>query len=195
MTEPLALRAHYRARKAALLASLTGGGRPIGGVRAVLAKLSTLADETLRTLWLQAGLDSPLALAAVGGFGRAELFPGSDIDVLLLLPNDQSAQQDEVLKTRLEAFIGSCWDAGLEIGSSVRTVQECLQESARDLTVQTSLLEARLITGNEALFASFQKQYFNGLDPRAFFIAKTLELQQRHHKFEDSPYSLEPNCK
>ena len=195
MTEPLALRAHYRARKSALLASLTAGGRPIGGVRAVLSKLSALADETLRTLWLQAGLASPLALAAVGGFGRAELFPGSDIDVLLLLPNDESAQDDESLKTRLEAFIGSCWDAGLEIGSSVRTVQECLQESARDVTVQTSLLEARLITGNEALFASFQHQYFAALDPQAFFIAKTLELQQRHHKFEDSPYSLEPNCK
>ena len=195
MTEPLALRAHYRARKSSLLASLTAGGRPIGGVRAVLSKLSALADETLRTLWLQAGLASPLALAAVGGFGRAELFPGSDIDVLLLLPNDESAQDDESLKTRLEAFIGSCWDAGLEIGSSVRTVQECLQESARDVTVQTSLLEARLITGNEALFASFQHQYFAALDPQAFFIAKTLELQQRHHKFEDSPYSLEPNCK
>jgi [protein-PII] uridylyltransferase len=195
MTEPLALRAHYRARKSELLASLTAGGRPIGGVRAVLSKLSALADETLRTLWQQAGLASPLALAAVGGFGRAELFPGSDIDVLLLLPNDESAQDDESLKTRLEAFIGSCWDAGLEIGSSVRTVQECLQESARDVTVQTSLLEARLITGNEALFASFQHQYFAALDPQAFFIAKTLELQQRHHKFEDSPYSLEPNCK
>ena len=115
MTEPLALRAHYRARKSSLLASLTAGGRPIGGVRAVLSKLSALADETLRTLWLQAGLASPLALAAVGGFGRAELFPGSDIDVLLLLPNDESAQDDESLNTRLEAFISSCWDAGLEI--------------------------------------------------------------------------------
>ena len=195
MTEPLALRADYRTRKSALLASLAAGGRPIGGVRAVLAKLSALADETLRTLWQQAGLASPLALAAVGGFGRAELFPGSDIDVLLLLPDDQSAQADEDLKARLETFIGSCWDAGLEIGSSVRTVQECLQESARDVTVQTSLLEARLITGSPALFASFQQLYFAALEPRAFFVAKTLELQQRHHKFEDSPYSLEPNCK
>ncbi|MCX7225499.1 MAG: [protein-PII] uridylyltransferase, partial [Burkholderiales bacterium] len=195
MTEPLALRTDYRTRKSALLASLAAGGRPIGGVRAVLAKLSALADETLRTLWQQAGLASPLALAAVGGFGRTELFPGSDIDVLLLLPDDQSAQADEDLKARLETFIGSCWDAGLEIGSSVRTVQECLQESARDVTVQTSLLEARLITGSPALFASFQQLYFSALDPRAFFVAKTLELQQRHHKFEDSPYSLEPNCK
>jgi [protein-PII] uridylyltransferase len=173
MTEPLALRAHYRARKAVLLQSLATGGKPGGGVRALLGKLSTLADDTLRTLWQQAGLGSPLALVGVGGFGRAELFPGSDIDVLLLLPNDQSAQQDEGLKACLEAFIGSCWDAGLEIGSSVRTVQECLQESARDVTVQTSLLEARLITGNPALFASFQQQYFAALDPRAFFVAKT----------------------
>jgi [protein-PII] uridylyltransferase len=123
------------------------------------------------------------------------LFPCSDIDVLLLLPDDQSHQHDPALKARLESFIGSCWDAGLEIGSSVRTAQECLQEAARDVSVQTSLLESRLITGNAALYADFQQRYFAALDPRAFFVAKTLEMQQRHHKFEDTPYALEPNCK
>nr|MDP2192267.1 [protein-PII] uridylyltransferase [Rhodoferax sp.] len=196
MTDLEALRSHYRAQKSALLESLASSGTSsTRGVRATLGKLSALADATLRTLWQQAGFTSPFALAAVGGFGRGELFPYSDVDVLVLLPDDQSPDTDAQLKARIEGFIGSCWDAGLEISSSVRTVAECLNESARDVTVQTSLLEARLITGNAALFAGFQKQFFFALDPNAFFVAKTLELRQRHSKFEDTPYSLEPNCK
>src|SRR5690606_5889562 len=91
--------------------------------------------------------------------------------------------------------IGSCWDAGLEIGSSVRTVAECLAESAGDVTVQTSLLESRLLCGNAALSAEFQRQYLDKMDPQAFLVAKTLEMRQRHTKYENTPYSLEPNCK
>lgn len=99
------------------------------------------------------------------------------------------------MQAQLEAFIGSCWDSGLEIGSSVRTLSECLSESAKDITVQTSLLESRRITGNTRLFGQFQKQYQAAMDPQAFFVAKTLEMRQRHTKFEDTPYALEPNCK
>ena len=120
----------------------------------------------------------------MGGFGRAELFPYSDIDVLVLLPNDQLPDQNEALKSQIEGFIGSCWDVGLDIGSSVRTVDECLHEAAQDVTVQTSLIESRLITGSAALCAGFQKQFFAALDPKAFFVAKTLELRQRHTNFE-----------
>ena len=123
------------------------------------------------------------------------MFPHSDVDVLVLLPDDQSPEEDAVLKEQIEGFIGSCWDSGLEIGSSVRSVSQCLVESAKDMTVQTALLEARLITGSATLFADFQQQYFAVMDPQAFFIGKTLEIQQRHSKFEDTPYALEPNCK
>ena len=193
---PALLRQHYRAGKTALLASLASGGTSsTRGVRATLGKLSDLADSTLQTLWQQAGFTRPFALAAVGGFGRRELFPYSDLDVLVLMPDDQSPEHDAALKARIEGFIGSCWDTGLEIGSSVRTNAECLHEAANDVTVQTSLLEARLITGNAGLFAAFQQKLFAALDPQAFFVAKTLELRQRHSKFEDTPYSLEPNCK
>ena len=90
----------------------------------------------------------------------------------------------------VEAFIRSCWDAGLEIGSSVRSVEECLSEAANDVTVQTSLLEARRICGDPALFARFEHQFGAQLDPHAFLVAKTLEMRQRHHKFENTPYSL-----
>ncbi len=195
MIEPAALRARYRADKAALMTSLATTGASTRGIGALLQKISALTDTRLKTLWQQAGFAAPFALLAVGGFGRNELFPHSDIDVLVLLPDDQSPDQDDALKSRLEGFIGSCWDAGLEIGSSVRSVTECLSEAAKDVTVQTSLLEARLITGNKALFAGFQAKYLAAMDPQGFFIAKTLEMQQRHNKFEDTPYALEPNCK
>ena len=195
MTNLPALRAHYRSQKSGLLESLAAGGASTRGVQSALRRLSELADVTLQTLWQQAGFTSPFALLAVGGFGRSELFPYSDVDVLVLLPDDQSPDTDATLKAQIEGFISSCWDAGLEIGSSVRTVAECLHESANDVTVQTSLLEARLVTGNAELFAAFEQRYFAAMDASAFFVAKTLELRQRHNKFEDTPYSLEPNCK
>jgi [protein-PII] uridylyltransferase len=195
MTNLPALRAHYRSQKSGLLESLAAGGASTRGGQSALRRLSELADVTLQTLWQQAGFTSPFALVAVGGYGRSELFPYSDVDVLVLLPDDQSPDTDAALKAQLEGFISSCWDAGLEIGSSVRTVAECLHESANDVTVQTSLLEARLVTGNAELFAAFEQRYFAAMDASAFFVAKTLELRQRHNKFEDTPYSLEPNCK
>ncbi len=192
---PQTLREQYRARKADLLLAVSNSGPSTRGVHAALRQLARLADGTLKTLWKQAAYGPSPALVAVGGFGRGELFPHSDIDVLLLLPEGQSPDTDEALRQRIETFISSCWDAGLEIGSSVRTVDECLAEAAKDVTVQTALLESRLICGNAALFKDFRWRFRRALDARAFFVAKTLEMQQRHNKFEDTPYALEPNCK
>ena len=135
------------------------------------------------------------ALLAVGGYGRQALFPYSDVDVLVLLPDNLQLESNETLKARIEGFIGSCWDAGLEIGSSVRQLHECLSEAAADITVQTAMLESRWLVGDTALTASFNQAFKKQLDPRAFFTGKTLEMQQRHSKFDNSPYSLEPNCK
>ncbi len=196
MRKLAALRCHFQEQKAALLESLASSGTSsTRGVRATLAALSTLADASLRSLWQEAGFASDFALLAVGGFGRGELFPYSDVDVLLLVPDGHSPEHDAGLKARIESFIGNCWDVGLEIGSSVRTLGECQHEATHDVTIQTSLLEARLIAGNTALFAEFEKHFFSAMDPHAFFVAKTLEMQQRHSKYEDTPYSLEPNCK
>ena len=196
MRDLAALRTHFRTEKAALLQSLASSGTSsTRGVRATLGALSKLADTTLKALWQQAGFANPFALLAVGGYGRDELFPYSDVDVLVLLPDGESVDGDEALKTRIESFIGSCWDTGLEIGSSVRTLTQCLHEATQDVTIQTSLLEARLITGSAELFAAFERQFFAAIDPQAFFVAKTLEMRQRHSKFEDTPYALEPNCK
>jgi [protein-PII] uridylyltransferase len=190
-----ALREQYRQDQATLLARLSHTGATTRKVHAALRGLSRLADGVLVQLWRHAAMPRSATLVAVGGFGRGELFPHSDVDVLLLLPNGCDAARDPVLKAKLEDFIGACWDAGLEIGSSVRTLQECLAESAKDVTVQTALLEARRVTGDSALFEQFERAFAAALDPRAFFVAKTLEMQQRHNKFEDTPYALEPNCK
>ena len=195
MTETHALRDAYRSDKAGLLSAMNATGASTRGIRALLHKLSSLAGRLLQTLWQRAQLPGDLALVAVGGFGRDQLFPYSDVDVLLLLPDGAAPEAGSTLRTQLEAFIGSCWDAGLEIGSSVRTVAECLAESARDVTVQTSLLESRLVCGNTALFADFQQQYRAQMNPAAFLVAKTLEMRQRHNKYENTPYALEPNCK
>ncbi|WP_298929891.1 [protein-PII] uridylyltransferase [uncultured Ramlibacter sp.] len=190
-----ALREEYRAGKAALLASLHSGGPSTRGIRSLLQRLARQADATLRTLWTQACLPAGFALVAVGGYGRGELFPHSDVDVLLLLPDGTVADADAELKRRLETFIGACWDTGLEIGSSVRTVAECVTQAQSDVTVQTSLLESRLLAGNVKLYAQFLKGFRATVDPKAFFVAKTLEMRQRHNKFENTPYALEPNCK
>ena len=193
---PTTVGSNFRARKSALLQTLTtNGSASTRGVRALLGALSNLVDATLTHLWQQAGLGADLALVAVGGFGRNELFPHSDVDVLLLVPDEQRPEHDAELKAGIESFISHCWDAGLEIGSSVRNVAQCGQDAANDVTIQTSLLEARLITGSAALFAHFQQEFTSALNPQAFLVAKTLELQQRHSKYEDTPYALEPNCK
>lgn len=157
--------------------------------------LSDLCDESLSALWQHNEMPQTFALLAVGGYGRQALFPYSDVDVLVLLPNDIDLEAHPELKEKVETFIGRCWDMGLEIGSSVRQQQECLAEALADITVQTALLESRHITGSAALSESFQKAFQTQLDPRAFFTGKTLEMHQRHSKFENTPYALEPNCK
>ena len=187
------LRVQYARDRGRWIGSLLAPTMGRRGVRLVLQHLSDLADTLLRALWHRAGMPPEACLAAVGGFGRAQLFPYSDIDVLVLLPAAGTA--DAELASRIEKFIGSCWDAGLEIGSSVRTLAECLEESERDLTVQTALLESRRICGSEPLFAEFQTRYQAQMNAHAFLSGKLLEMRQRHNKYESTPYSLEPNCK
>jgi [protein-PII] uridylyltransferase len=189
------LRDIFQQNKRLVLDALQQTGASTRGIKGHLLKLSRIADEALKSLWEAAEFPASYALLAVGGFGRSELFPHSDIDVLVLLPDGVVPESDAAVKARLESFISSCWDTGLEIGSSVRNVADCVSQANNDVTVQTSLLESRLIIGNKVLYARFTTQFRQCMDAKAFFVAKTLEMRQRHHKFEDTPYSLEPNCK
>ncbi len=200
------LRQRFREGKTALIESFAQGRPTAPAATRMLRAIARHVDQTLTQLWNQAGMPRHLALIAVGGYGRGELFPYSDVDVLILLPDgidlsastsDHSAeaQQRQTITAALESFIAGCWDIGLEIGSSVRTVAECAQEAQRDVTIQTAMLEARFICGARPRFAEFEQATAAVMDTRAYLRAKTLEMRQRHVKYEDTPYSLEPNCK
>ncbi len=186
-----ALRAAFRDGKAALLAHFAEARPTAPAAGRLVRALARHVDATLARLWAQSALPAGAALVAVGGYGRGELFPHSDIDVLVLLPQ----APDEAAAGEISQFVTACWDIGLEIGSSVRSVEECVAEAERDVTVQTALLEARLVSGAKRLFTSFRKAHAAALDAKAYLRAKTLEMQQRHVKYEGTPYSLEPNCK
>ena len=193
-----AARARFRDGKAALLATF-GGARPTASAATCLLRgLARHVDTTFDELWQLAGMPAGAALVAVGGYGRGELFPHSDVDVLVLLPDD-ALQADgspaQALHAVIGAFVTACWDIGLEVGSSVRSVHDCVAEAARDVTVQTALLESRWVCGARRLYGQFRDSQSAAMDARAFLRAKMLELQQRHVKYEGTPYALEPNCK
>jgi [protein-PII] uridylyltransferase len=175
------------ARRRALFDAFLEGG----AARRLLQNHARLVDTTLAALWREVGLGKDAALIAVGGYGRGELYPYSDVDVLLLLPEEASP----ATKAGLEALVGLFWDIGIEVGHSIRTLEECFSEAAADITVQTTLIEARHLAGSHALFAELESGTRARLNARDFYTAKKLELEQRHTKYHDTPYSLEPNCK
>jgi [protein-PII] uridylyltransferase len=164
---------------------------PASAVEAVLRKRCVCVDEALVALWNAIGMPKQYSLVAVGGYGRGELFPFSDVDVLILI--DQ--EPDEINTEKLETFCGSGWDIGLEIGHSVRTSKQCVEEAAKDITVQTALVESRFLAGNSSNFRALNSTLQKLLEVKTFFRKKTLELRQRHAKYQETPYSLEPNCK
>ena len=157
----------------------------------LLDAVRRLTDRTLRALWARCAMPRAACLVAIGGYGRGDLFPHSDVDLLILLDTEPAPQQSAVI----ESFIAACWDVGLQIGHSVRDLPACLAEARQDLTVRTALLERRFLAGRRALLGSLSEQLDKLIDPGAFFHEKLLEMQQRHSRYEDTPYSLEPNVK
>ncbi len=157
----------------------------------LLTTLRRIADQALRHLLILYPLPKGGALAAVGGFGRGELYPFSDVDLLILLPSEPNPAAEETLS----GLVAAMWDVGLEPGCSVRTVEQCLTEARTDITVETSLLELRWISGSRALTSQLNRHMKEQLNSRSFFQAKRSEMQQRHARYQDTPYSLEPNCK
>ncbi|MDB5812612.1 MAG: bifunctional uridylyltransferase/uridylyl-removing protein [Betaproteobacteria bacterium] len=160
-----------------------------GSAPKLLHEHRRLVDATLKSIWLHVAMPADGALVAVGGYGRGELFPYSDIDLLILLPR----AADEGLTQKLEQFVSLLWDIGLDVGHSVRTVAECVDLAAQDVTIQTSLLEARLVIGERKLFRQFEKEFSRKLDAEQFTKAKRLEQEQRHVRYHDT--NLEPNIK
>jgi [protein-PII] uridylyltransferase len=150
-------------------------------------------DTLLGALWdRQDWGQAELALVAVGGYGRGELHPHSDIDILLLLGDGDHGRERQ-----LEAFLTLLWDIGLVIGHSVRTVAECTRKAREDITVLTNLMEARTIRGPGELMQRVREATSTDkMWPSAdFFRAKLEEQRARHTKFADTEYNLEPNVK
>ncbi len=168
---------------------------PQHSVSPLLETKSDFIDQILISAWIhflgpQCGRHS---LIAVGGYGRKELFPHSDIDILVLI----DAGYDADFTEQLSDFFSFLWDIGLKPGQSVRTISECIAAARQDQVIMTSLLELRLIGGDENLFQALEKRIAaNEIWPaEEFFLAKMDEQKHRYTKFHDTAYNLEPNIK
>ncbi|MFZ9996264.1 MAG: [protein-PII] uridylyltransferase [Burkholderiaceae bacterium] len=159
--------------------------------RGLMASLCKEVDQIIGSLWQAAAIPNA-DLIAVGGYGRGELSPYSDIDLLVLIDD---GVQDADIAQPLAQFVNSLWDAGLDAGHSVRTLDECMQQAKDDLTVATALLESRLISGRSERLGALHRRWHGEMDRSAFAQGKLLERRQRHHRYQDTPYSLEPNIK
>jgi [protein-PII] uridylyltransferase len=164
-------------------------------VEALVHARAELIDAVLREVWrsqVPTGHEG-WALAAVGGYGRGELHPHSDIDFLILVPDTP----DDAGRAVVERVVTFLWDINLEVGHSVRTVGQCAEESAADVGVMTTLIEARLLAGNAQLLAEMRDAVSaeRVWPVKAYFEAKVAEQQDRHLKANDTAYNLEPNVK
>src|SRR4051812_37354152 len=186
--------------RAAAEAALKADGRGTQCAR----RLSDLQDEVLRAIYALAAdvlykRNNPTAaermsVIAVGGYGRQTLGPGSDVDLLFLLPYKQTPWGESVV----EFILYLLWDLGLDLGHSTRSVTECIRQSRSDMTIRTSVLEARLICGEGSLFEELETRFDNevvkGTGPE-FIAAKLAERDLRHSSKGPSRYQVEPNVK
>ncbi|RKZ47155.1 MAG: [protein-PII] uridylyltransferase [Gammaproteobacteria bacterium] len=156
-------------------------------------KRAEFIDQLLIHAWQSMISCEDLALVAVGGYGRGELHPASDIDLMIL----EKSRSNKTTNQQIQQFLTFLWDIGLEVGQSVRTVKDCIAEGRADITVATNIMEARLLVGDTVLFDSMRKMTGpNKIWPtRKFFKAKLQEQVERHKKYANTEHSLEPNIK
>lgn len=160
----------------------------------IIAARASYIDQLLSKLWCQHNLDEyQITLIAVGGYGRGELHPFSDVDILLLT---QEVTEPE-LEEKISSFITQLWDVKLDIGHSVRSVKECLKQAVNDVTVATNLMEMRQICGNSNLTEQLQPLLTEDVfwTSQKFFVAKREEQELRHKQYHGAAYTLEPNLK
>jgi len=163
----------------------------------LVAKYTWMMDKLVTIVWEHCASDQDdkisVELLAVGGYGRAELHPFSDIDLLILLKENL---YDDIQST-VEPFLRFLWDIGLEVGHSVRSSKDCLKEARDNITIMTNLLEGRHLSGDSELFTALDDKLRNGRiwTPDRFFSGKFEEQRLRHHQYQNYTYSLEPNIK
>lgn len=163
-------------------------------IRQIIATKAWFMDQILNALWARYSFNhDDYALVAVGGYGRGELQPHSDIDLLILARNEISPDTGESLSN----FITLLWDLALDIGHSVRTIDECIEQAKLDVTIAINLLETRTISGDQALCAELTRRVYSDevYTSREYFLAKFDEQVDRHNRFGGTEYNLEPNIK
>ncbi len=164
-------------------------------IKDILSKRCQLNDDIIRFIANQFFYENKekLSIIAVGGYGRCELYPNSDTDLLILL--DKNSKNN--LKNNISKFLTFLWDIGIEASHSTRTIAECIKESKRDISVETSLLESRAIFGSKELFMDYEKKVLtkHSWESEKFFSAKIDEQTYRHNNFNNTAYNLEPNIK
>ncbi len=167
-------------------------------VRYLTAMTDTLIRKLFRSITKDVGqggrVREPLTLTAIGGYGRGELNPYSDIDLMFLYSGKNQARVEDIAQ-KLLYFL---WDMRLDVGYSVRTLQDCVEMAAADLTVRTALLDARVISGSRLLFKDFGKVMLTQILSKrsdSFIKEKVAELAKRREKYGSSVYLLEPNVK
>ena len=163
-------------------------------VKDLLIARAVFVDTILSKLWCQHHLDEfQISLVAVGGYGRGELHPFSDVDILILTQHDIELELEE----RISSFITQLWDIKLDIGHSVRSIKECIKQAVNDVTVATNLMEMRQVAGSDALTQQLLPLLNEDVfwTSEKFFIAKRQEQKKRHLQYHGAAYTLEPNLK
>jgi [protein-PII] uridylyltransferase len=167
-------------------------------------RLCFMQDEVIRVVYEFAGRHlypslnpseaEHMAIVATGGYGRGLLAPGSDIDLLFLLPYKQTAWGESIAETILYCL----WDMGLKVGHATRSIDECIRQAKADMTVRTALLEARFLLGDRKLFDDMSARFIKDIaqnSAREFVTAKLAEREERHRRAGQSRYLVEPNVK
>jgi len=159
--------------------------------QAYLSKQTLLVDQLMVNIWQSLSISKDIVLVAVGGYGRKELFPFSDVDILIVFEKEISKADQEAISQ----FITNCWDLGLKIGHSVRNIKQTKQEFNADISTATNLIESRFLIGSSIVFHKMNQAINNALSVKRFYKLKLQEQANRHRKFRDSAYQLEPNIK
>ena len=161
----------------------------------LIAQRSNLYDQLLLTLWRKFQFDQQpnLSLIAVGGYGREEMFPLSDLDFLILSAEPLTTE----LEQQVAEFVQFLWDCHFEVGHSIRTLAQCIEEGKNDISIATNLLESRFLAGNQELFAQLTKQIYQDdfWSIKDFFVAKQAEKNERYQRYHNTAYNLEPDIK
>ena len=156
-----------------------------------LKKNANLCDQVIKQIWETSSIGDKFCLVAVGGYGRRELYPASDIDLAIICKNLTDLDQE---KEKIELFIQHGWDFGFRIGMSQRVEAE-IKKDIEDITIATNLLESRYISGNQKIYNNYLIKFKKELNVKQFILNKISEQDLRHRKYSKSGYLLEPNIK